>query len=86
MLVENVKKAVANGQIFNVKFTKVNGEIRIMNARIGVKKDLKGVGMGYNAISKNILTVYDMQKKGYRSIKCERIISIKIDKVRYCVD
>lgn len=68
-----------DGKIFTVKFFKrSNSELRVMNCRLGVKKDLKGDGPKYDAFSKGLITVYDMQAKGYRNINMECVISITI--------
>ena len=56
---ENTK----GGQLFTVDFVKrSDGNIRTMNCRRGVKKGVKGTGQSYDPKSKNLLTVYDMQK------------------------
>ena len=75
--VQDLSKAVSNGKIFSVTFRKVNGDIRKMICRTGVKKGLKGAPR-YNAIDKNILNVYDVKANGFRCFKCENIISMKI--------
>jgi hypothetical protein len=66
-----------NGRIFNVTFTKINGEVRRMNARLGVKKNLKGTGLKYDAQSRGNLIVYSMSDKGYRTVKLGSILRIK---------
>jgi hypothetical protein len=51
------------GTAFSVTFVKrTNGEIRTMNARFGVSKGVKGVGLSYDPASKNLLGVCDMAK------------------------
>ncbi len=53
----------SNGQTFTVEFVKRgDGTLRVMNARRGVKKGVKGVGMAYNPADYSLLGVYDMQK------------------------
>jgi hypothetical protein len=73
---ELVTKILAsNGKIFNVLFTKKDGSVRSMNARLGVTKHLKG---GVSTLNANqYITVYDMQNKGYRAINKETIISVR---------
>ena len=66
-----------NGRIFNVTFTKANGEVRRMNSRLGVKKNLKGTGLKYDAQSRGNLIVYSMSDKGYRTVKLGSILTIK---------
>jgi hypothetical protein len=72
-----------NGRIFNVTFTKINGEVRRMNARLGVKKNLKGKGLKYDAISRGNLIVYSMSDKGYRTVKLGSILRIKCNGAVY---
>lgn len=57
-----------NGKLFTVEFIKKNGEKRKMNCRAGVKKHLKGGELKFDPASKNLFTVFDMQKKAYRMI------------------
>lgn len=67
MDVERIKNIVGN-KIFSATFIKKNGDKRIMLCRLGVKKHLKGGSKGYDAESMNLLTVFDMKKKAYRTI------------------
>lgn len=73
-------EAVKDGRIFGVKFIKrTTGEIREMQARLGVKKHLSGGELNYSPVEKNLLIVYDVAKNGYRSIPLENVIEVKID-------
>jgi hypothetical protein len=78
--VEVVRDFVGSTKIFSVKFIKKDGSERLMNCRRGVKKDLKGVGLGYNAIEKNLLSVYDIVKKDYRMINISTIKELRANK------
>lgn len=77
---ENVRERIQElkGKIFSVSFTKKDGSIRDMLCRTGVKKHLRGGELKYNPIDKGLLTVWDLQKKGYRMVNLEALISIKI--------
>ena len=68
-----LKKLVGN-QFFSATFVKKNGEIRKMLCRTGVKKYLKGGQKRYDY--DDILTVYDVQKKGYRTIPLGRLLTV----------
>lgn len=69
----------SNGKIIGIRFVKrTDGTIREMNCRLGVKKYLKGGEKAYDAKEKGLITVFDMQKKGYRSIPTENILAIVI--------
>jgi hypothetical protein len=66
------------GTIFSCGFIKrTNGEYRKMVARLGVSKGIKGTGMSYDPAKKGLLTVWDMQKKAYRSIPYDGIVLLK---------
>ena len=95
---EEAQKLVLNipyeeSTFFTVHFIKrTTGELRIMNCRRGVKKHLSGqpnssgtLGLGYNAKSKNLLPVFDVQKGQYRSINCETIQKIIYRGTEYTV-
>lgn len=76
MDVIKVRKQLSGGKIFTVTFVKKDGSIREMNARLGVKKGVKGVGMSYDPIERGLLPVYDMQRDGFRMINCKTIKKI----------
>ena len=69
-----VLPSCVQGKFFTAKFVKKDGDFRVMNCRLGVKKHLKG-GFDHNDRTK-YLTVYDVQKKGYRNIPVQRLIEI----------
>lgn len=72
MLVNLVKSTVGN-KIFSVEFVKKDGTLRKMHCRLNVKKHLKGGTKKYNAEARNLLTVFDLQKKQYRTINLNTI-------------
>ena len=67
-------------KIFTVSFTKKDGSLRLMNARRGVTKGVKGVGMSYDPSKKGLVVVFDMQKQAFRMINANTIHEIKADK------
>lgn len=69
----NFKQFVGN-KIFTVVFLKKDGSLRHMTGRLGVKKYVKGTGY---AKPDNIVTVFEMQKKQYRSFDVDRVKEIK---------
>lgn len=73
------------GDFFTVTFIKKDGSTRVMNARLGVKKYLKGGALPYDAISKGLLPVFDAQKNDYRMINLNTIISAKVGGEEYLV-
>ena len=70
-------------KIFTVSFTKKDGSLRLMNARRGVTKGVKGVGMSYTPSEKGLVVVVDMQKQAFRMINANTIHEIKADKKIY---
>ena len=64
------------GKIFAVQFIKKDGTIRMMLARLGVQKNLKGGSNGASETN-NLITVWDMVANGYRMINLETLISLK---------
>jgi hypothetical protein len=68
----------AENTIFSVVFTKKDGSIRKMVARLNVKKGVNGKGMAYNPIEKGLLPVFDMEKRGFRMINLNTVTELKI--------
>lgn len=79
---KNISKAFAdllsksNGKFVTLTFIKEDGSIRKINCRTGVTKYLKGGACTVNL--DKYLIVYDIGRKGYRSINKETITSISI--------
>ena len=70
---------VNNGRIFGVSFIRrTTGELRTMSCRLGVKKFLRGGKLSYSPAEKQLLTVFSMSDKGYRSIPLESIQRVSV--------
>jgi hypothetical protein len=67
---------LVGNKFFTVTFTKQDGTKRIMNARLGVKKHLKGGNKLYDDAKFNYITVYDLTDKGYKTVNLNTIQSI----------
>ena len=81
MLTKSKITEMVGGRFFRVTFVKKDGSIRRMVCRIGVAKYVKGTG---HEAPDNIVTVYDMQAKGYRAFDVNRVHNIRQgDKVLY---
>lgn len=76
MLFNEIKKELGNN-FFSVEFIKKDGSLRKMVCRLGVKKGVKGVGMSYTPSDHQMLTVYDVQKKAFRTINFNTLKKIK---------
>lgn len=84
-----------NGSIFDVSFVKKDGSLRRMNARLGVKKYLKGGTLKFDAKERGFIVVYDIQcglrakseddKACYRMINKNTIKSLRIGKNKYII-
>jgi hypothetical protein len=73
------------GKFFTVTFIKKDGSERVMNARLGVKKYLKGGTLRYDPTLFNYITVFDMGIKDYRTVNANTIKNLKIGKNEYTV-
>lgn len=76
-------KVKRTGRIFSVEFIKQNGEFRTMNCRTGVRKYVKGTGLKFVPLDRNLLSVFDLKKKEYRFINLETLKSITFQKTKY---
>ena len=78
MKTNNLRSIIgSNGRIFTVDFIKKDGTPRSMNCRMGVTSYLKGGKASYNADDKNMLYVFDMKKRQYRTINATTITAIR---------
>jgi hypothetical protein len=88
---EEAKRLIKDtkGKFFTVTFTKKDGTERVMNARLDVKKYLKGGILGYNPEEKGVIPVFDRNapdpKKPYRMINVDTISKLKIGGNTYTV-
>ena len=75
-----------NGKMFSVEFVKrTTGEHRKMVARLGVKKHLAGGDAAYNFIEKGLVSVFDVQKGGYRAIPLDAISTLVVGGTTYTI-
>jgi hypothetical protein len=75
----------SKGKIFSAIFIKKDGTVREMNCRTGVKKYLRGGSLSYNPSDYLNIPVFDLVKKAYRTIKCDNLISFKLEGKMYKV-
>jgi hypothetical protein len=85
--VDTAKKLIfdTKGKFFTVTFIKKDGTERKMNARLQVRKYLKGGELRYNPSEMGYIAVYDMQAKGYRMVNTNTIKTLKIGKKEYVI-
>ena len=65
------------GRLFSVTFTKKDGTLRTMVARLGVRKYLTGGGAKFDAEPRGMVRVFSMGDLGYRTVIVENIIKLK---------
>ena len=63
------------GRFFTLVYRKADDTIRRMNCRTGVVRYVKGTGLPRK--NADLVTIYDVQLKGYRSININRIVAMK---------
>ena len=61
------------GRFFSCTFIKKDGSMRVMNARIGCHKGIKGVGRKFS--TPNLVTVFDAKAKEYRMINVDTMLT-----------
>lgn len=66
------------GTIFSAYFRKNDGTMREMVCRRGVKRHLAGGTLPYDAKTRLLLPVFDMQKKAYRMVNLNTLVSFNI--------
>ena len=84
MIAQDLLRETSNKKIFTVTFRKrTTGEIRTMNAMRGVRKGVTGQGLPFDPSEKNLLTVYDMKKKGHRFVNLDEVISFTANRKKF---
>jgi len=72
------------GQIFSSTFIKKDNTIRTLTARLGKRyKSKTGKAAPYKAKEYNLLPVYDMQKKAFRMLNFNTLLTLTINKTNY---
>ena len=72
-----VLKQLLGDKFFGVTFTKKDGTLRKMVARLKVTKGVNGKGMNHNPADHGNMIVWDLKKKAYRTIKLEKIQELR---------
>ena len=82
---ENLKEFIynTNGKIFTIEFVKKNGEHRVMNCRLGVKKYLRGGRNNVTGLDKPYIIVFDLKNKQYRAVNLRTARKIKFKNIEY---
>ena len=73
-----------NGRIFSSTFVKKDNSIRTLTARLGKKyKSKTGRKAPYKAKEYNLLPVYDMRIKAFRTLNFNTLLTLTINKNKY---
>ena len=72
------------GRFFSCTFIKKDGSMRVMNARIGCHKGVKGIGRKFQ--KENLVTVFDAQAKEYRMVNVDTMQNFKCGKFNWKVE
>lgn len=72
------------GKVFSVVFIKKDGSERKLQGRLGVRKNLKGVGSNMQA-HKQYITVYEMHDT-YKNVNLSTICSVTFGGIHYNVN
>ena len=84
-ITKDVIKSTA-GSTFTVTFIKSDGTERTMLAKVGVKKFLsRRVGKRTVKDNPNLVRVFDMESKSYKSFKLDSVKEFKCKSVKYSV-
>jgi len=83
----HIERAIRDNRhlYFGVEFTKKDGSTRVMSAKLGVRKGLKG---GVNKVVKpnnSYMTVYDNNARGFRTVNLDTIKKLHIQGREYVV-
>jgi len=76
----------SKGKIFAATFTKVDGSHRLMNARLKKYISKTGKAAPYKAENYDLIPIYDMKSKGWRSLNLKTLITLSINKTKYIIN
>ena len=85
MNIELLRKEInkTNASLFRVSFVKANGEQRTMYAKVGIKRHLskKPNKKVVKNVNQDIVRVFDMESKSYKSFKLSSVFEFRSGKV-----
>ena len=76
----------SKGLIFAATFTKKDGSHRLMNARLKKYISKTGRAAPYKAENYNLIPIYDMTSKGWRSLNLNTLLTLSINKTKYIIN
>ena len=75
----------SKGKIFAATFTKKDGSHRLMNARLKKYISKTGRKAPYKAEKYDLIPIYDMKAKGWRSLNLNTLLTLSINKNKYII-
>tara|TARA_B110000967_G_scaffold1009_1_gene1064 strand:+ start:4448 stop:4723 length:276 start_codon:yes stop_codon:yes gene_type:complete len=75
----------SKGLIFAATFTKKDGSHRLMNARLKKYISKTGRKAPYKAEDYNLIPIYDMKSKGWRSLNINTLTNLSINANKYII-
>ena len=76
----------SKGKIFSTTFLKKDGSHRLMNARLKKYISKTGRKAPYKAENYDLIPIYDMKSKGWRSLNLNTLITLSINKEKYLIE
>ena len=76
----------SKGLIFSTTFIKKDGSHRLMNARLKKYISKTGKKAPYKAENYDLIPIYDMKSKGWRSLNLKTLITLSINKTKYIIN
>ena len=76
----------SKGKIFAATFTKKDGSHRLMNARLKKYISKTGRKAPYKAENYDLIPIYDMKSKGWRSLNLNTLLTLSINKQKYLIE
>ena len=73
---------ITQGKEFRVTFRKLDGNLRVMQARTNIRHNLRG---GKPCTAPHLITLFDVSLREYRHVAIDRIEEVKIEQVHYRV-
>lgn len=77
MKISKFIELVGDGRLFSVTFEKKDGTLRRLTGRLGVKQGLVGTGMRFDPVARNMVPVFDVQKREFRMVNGSTIREIR---------
>tara|TARA_R110001606_G_scaffold169018_1_gene313877 strand:- start:324 stop:599 length:276 start_codon:yes stop_codon:yes gene_type:complete len=75
----------SKGLIFSTTFTKLDGSHRLMIARLKKYISKTGRKAPYKAENYDLIPIYDMKLKGWRSLNLNTLLTLSINKTKYII-